>query len=181
MLIIKKSVTTKILFLENKMLLKVTNWILKEFRSCERNPTSRITIESIGPYLRWLESQAKIRSRENMVSVLKEIRNCVTRYVAGDPILSSKHRLGLTHRGIPKCLGPLVPIIKDRKPEDLRLVMTLLSLSKLEEGDGTLDVTSIVSPFTGNKQRLDAVTDLCVQKLRDLIRSGKIVPKRPTS
>lgn len=102
----------------------------------------------------------------------------MTRFICSTPINVSNYRLGLTKDGIPKCLGPFVPIIRSKEPQDLRIILTLLNVGRVVKGDGSLDLKSITDPFSGNSERLKVISRLCREKLESLIDRGVI--KKPS-
>lgn len=96
--------------------------------------------------LEWYSRTQKHCGLKHSVKVFKTARLHVTRFIAGHPIVQSDIRLSLTKDGLPRALGPLIPILRKREPADLRIILTLLNVSRLALGDGTLDLTSIESP-----------------------------------
>jgi len=95
---------------------------------------------------------------------LKTIRLCVTRFLCGTPLKVCDLRIGLTKQGLPKVLGPMIPLIKGKNTTDLRLILTLLNVSRLILGTGKMDITSITSPPTYNQEELDKLTTDLVEK-----------------
>lgn len=106
--------------------------------------------------------------KEFTVKTIKLVRNYVTRYISGNPVHVSENRIGLHKNGLPKCLGPLIPIIVKKNPEDLRKVMTLLSVSRLDLGDGSLDPSSITNSYSGSTEKLSEYTFSCKLVLNKL-------------
>lgn len=115
----------------------------------------------------WIETRMKSQGTVTLIKCLKSIRNHVTKYIAGEPVIISDMRLGITKDGIPKALGPLVPILRNREPQDLRMILTILSIGRLVLGNGDLDLTSIVSPCTGDPNKIDEITQECRLKLKN--------------
>ncbi|UHK03006.1 MAG: RNA-dependent RNA polymerase [Hangzhou mitovirus 7] len=100
----------------------------------------------IDNYMRLWSRTIKYHGLPHAVKLNAQFRLHVTRFVCGDPLTLSPYRISLTEDGLPRVLGPLIPIIREKNPDDLRVVLTILSVGRIELGDGTLDVSSIVQP-----------------------------------
>jgi len=101
------------------------------------------------------------------VKELKQARLHVTRYLAGHPLLITPIRISLTKDGLPKLLQAMVPLVRKGNPNDLRIILTLLSVGRTVVGDGNLDYTSIVSPSspTYNPRVEDCIVRFTDEKL----------------
>jgi len=106
------------------------------------------------------------------------VRLHVTRYLCGSPIFNSVLRLGISRCGLPKKLGPLVPVLRRQQPQDLKLILTVLNLTRLDLGDGTLNTESIESPPTYKPDKVKVISERMVRKLQQLELSNKIVKVR---
>lgn len=81
------------------------------------------------------------------IARIKLIRVLVHRYLSGNPILIINEELiGLTHDGLPKALGPLIDSVRSKSPQDIRLVLTILEISKLIDWWGDPDLDPITNP-----------------------------------
>lgn len=114
----------------------------------------------------WCETRGNL----DTIKRVKAIRLCVTRYLCGQPFTVSPHPgIGLTVEGLPICLGDLLPLIRDGNEKGLRLVLTILNISRVIPGHGQPDFTSITSEFTGNVYEM---TDIASETL-DYIKALK--------
>lgn len=93
----------------------------------------------------------KTRGLKWTVSRLKLFRLIVTRYLAGEPLHVAPYT-SLTKDGLPTALGPINNIIRGGDSMNLRLVMTLLNLSRLVIGDtkAKIETSSITDPSASN-------------------------------
>jgi hypothetical protein len=109
------------------------------------------------------------------VTLFKTIRLHVTRYLSGHALTISQYRIRLTKDGIPKVLGPLIPLIRKKNPADLRIILTVLNVGRYVPGDGTLDVSSIVSPRVGNLAQAQLLEQKLVTFSTKVLK--EIIPK----
>jgi len=83
-----------------------------------------------------------------MINYHKKVRQSVVNYLAGSP-----HRpdgVGLTKRDqLPAPLGPLLRVIRNKSPTELRFVMTLLFCTRALKTKPILSTESIEEPYTG--------------------------------
>jgi hypothetical protein len=158
--------------------MSMVEWLLEAYGRGDDDSMTLITKYDLSYFIHWCEDKARIWHAPYLLKCIKEIRNHTTRYICGDPLKVSSVSLGLTHDGLPKALGPLVPIIRRRNPQDLRFVMTILTLTKLDLGNGQLDTTSIESPYSGSSEKLYTVSEACESLLGHFINTGEIkVPR----
>jgi hypothetical protein len=53
------------------------------------------------------------------------------RYLSDQPILvTDEEIIGLTHDGLPKHLGALIELVREKEPNTIRYILTILQLSK---------------------------------------------------
>lgn len=108
--------------------------------------------ESFASYINQL---AKDKGRVQVVSVIKQIQLHTTRYLAGAPLYSNNIRIGLNANGLPKSLrgenGKIHDHIRNRDPQVLRAIMTVLSVIRTFKGDGSLEAKTIISPSTSDQ------------------------------
>jgi len=84
------------------------------------------------------------------VKTIKFMQLCCTRYLAGDPLLSNDLRIGLCSHGLPKWIlggnSPFREGFLKRDPQTVRAVLTVLNVTRLFNGNGEFDSTSVESP-----------------------------------
>lgn len=79
------------------------------------------------------------------IARIKLTRTLVMRHLSGNPVrVVESDIIGLTHDGIPKHLGALIPRIRAKDPLIIRLVLTILQLSKFIQWWGDPDIKSII-------------------------------------
>lgn len=81
------------------------------------------------------------------VKMIKLIRLHVTRYLCGQPLLQTNAiGLAILKDGLPKALGPWLPIIRNGPDNNtLRLLNTLLAVSRVMPAQGVVDYSSVTS------------------------------------
>jgi hypothetical protein len=69
------------------------------------------------------------------IKISKEIRLAFTRYLAGTPLKSGEVsvRIALDSSGYPKKLGKIRSLVEDITPQQLRLILTILSYGRVYE------------------------------------------------
>jgi hypothetical protein len=98
---------------------------------------------------------------------LKIIRLVTTRYIAGSPYFPDI-KLGMTKDGIPRALGPMVPLLRSREVNSLQFVLTMLNISKIITWWGEPSYSTITEPPRANG---NTITD---GQLRAAIRGLRI-------
>lgn len=78
---------------------------------------------------------------------MKNIRLCVTRYISGHPVFLDE-KIGMRSDGLPKALGPMIPLITSMRPDSLRLVLTLLTLGRSMTLPVSPNYKTITQPIT---------------------------------
>lgn len=92
---------------------------------------------------KWITSRGPL----DAIARIKCIRLHVTRYICGEPLLTTSHpSLGLDKQGLPRCLGPLKELVRSEEPNDRRLLFTLLRVSSMILAFGTVDLSPITNP-----------------------------------
>lgn len=120
---------------------KILKWICK-WLTCRTSHQKAVTHWET-TINRWLSTQGNL----NTVKRVKGIRLHVTRYLCGQPLLISAHPgIGLNKQGLPKSLGPILPLITDGDLWDKRFVLTMLSISRAIPCRGTVSTQDITSP-----------------------------------
>lgn len=91
--------------------------------------------------LKWEATRGSLMT----VKMIKLIRLHVTRYLCGEPLLQSNDcGVGINKQGLPKALGPLLEFVsRDQPSSTLRILMTLLMVSRIIEARGKVDYSSI--------------------------------------
>jgi len=97
----------------------------------------------------------------------KSVRLAITRFLAGKPMKSSGS-IAMNQKGIPRALGPLNFLLKQRTCESLGLLLTILNVSRtLADSWPQPDLSSITDPFKGIEGAIpetfysDFVKDFC--------------------
>lgn len=84
------------------------------------------------------------------VAYFKRSRLHLTRFLSSQPILvSDTMMISLTKDGLPRVLGPLVPLIRKGDHHAIRIALTILSVGRMELGSGKPDLTPITSKYQG--------------------------------
>jgi len=63
------------------------------------------------------------------ISRMKLIRLIVTRYISGTPYFPDE-KIGMRKDGLPKAIGPLLPLFQTPTPEKLRFGLSLLAIGR---------------------------------------------------
>lgn len=86
------------------------------------------------------------------IKMIKLIRLHTTRYLCGEPLLEINHiGVSILKDGLPRALGPLLPILRNgASVSDLRLINTLLQVSRLIPAVSSPDYSTIEKPYEGS-------------------------------
>jgi hypothetical protein len=84
-----------------------------------------------------------------VITHLKEMRLLYTRSLCGDPIYNSTHVIGIRKDGLPKGFPILNSIFTSGKDNDIRFILTLLSISRTIKDWKDPDLQTISNPYTG--------------------------------
>jgi len=87
------------------------------------------------------------RGIEFTLSYVKASRNCVMRYVSGSP-LTECPGIGLDKRGLPNWLTPVI-LNQLADSESLKILLTLLTLTRAVTLKPAMDTKTIVDPWQG--------------------------------
>lgn len=112
----------------------LAKWIIK----------SSINDSHIDYWMDKVETWSRTRGLLDTVKRIKLIRLHCTKYLCSEPLLQSIPSIGLTNDGIPRDLGPMVPIIRNPSNNDIRLLLTLLSVSRVIEVQGQVSYSDIL-------------------------------------
>jgi hypothetical protein len=83
------------------------------------------------------------------VKRVKSIRSITLQFIAGNPVHAVKEFISIDKRGLPEDLGPLKQLACSRDKQDLRYLMTLLTVTKAYTGPIVPNFASITDPYTG--------------------------------
>lgn len=89
-----------------------------------------------------VENLIRNHGNKHAIARIKTYRLHVTRYLCGSPLLINKVNIRVDKSGIPSSLGPLKALVISEDPNELRLLMTLLILSRNIEGGHSLPDTA---------------------------------------
>lgn len=124
-----------------KISFKILNWIVKSIL-VNRDYSSHVNYWQ-GLVLKWMRTRG---NRETM-KMIKAIRLHVTRYLCGHPLKEPAHPcLGINSFGLPKRLGILQELVFSNDVSDRRLLLTLLSISRVFDIRGTPSLEDITTP-----------------------------------
>lgn len=120
---------------------KILNWILK-FILVNNKYKSHVNYFE-GLVFRWIATRGE---RETM-KMIKAIRLHVTRHMCGHPLMEPAHPcLGLNSSGLPKRLGVLQELVLSKDVSDKRMLLTMLSISRVFDIRGVPSLDDITSP-----------------------------------
>lgn len=89
----------------------------------------------------------KTRGKRKVVKVMKEMKLCVLRFLAGDPLnRESVEDIKIRKDGIPSRLYDLVELLKSDNKEYFRFIISFLTISRTIILKPILDLTTIVAP-----------------------------------
>lgn len=105
-------------------------------------------------WLEWLDRQRDNKGLRAF-DMAKAVRNHVTKFLAGEPVLHSiDPQVGINKSGLPRALGPLMPLVRG-DTLDLRFLMTLLTVSREMHGWKPVDWSPIVDAPKADLQLVD--------------------------
>jgi hypothetical protein len=84
-----------------------------------------------------------------VINHLKEIQLLYTRFLCGDPVYRSDRIIGITKRGLPKGLPILNSIAISNKNQDIRFILTLMSIYRTIKAWKNPDLSTITNSYTG--------------------------------
>lgn len=96
--------------------------------------------------------------------MIKAIRLHVTRHMCGQPLMEPAHpSLGLNSRGLPKRLGILQELVLSDDVSDKRILLTILSISRVFNVRGIPSLEDITTPLPS------PVTDSLIQEFKTVL------------
>jgi hypothetical protein len=139
----------------------VLEWIIKHtfLGIDESTKTHNVTLFQ-NLITKWIDKSGRVWT----IRRLKAMRNLVTRYMVGQPLLVN-HDMISTVDGFPKPILFLKEFIDSGESEKIRFVMTLLTYSRSIECHGKPKLDSITDPFKGEIKTIDS--DFINQFVRD--------------
>jgi hypothetical protein len=112
-------------------------------------------VELVHNWFDLVETWLRTRGNLNTIQRLKSLRVIILNYLASTPVKGSPDpSIGLTWDKLPKCLGGLLPLVRSKDPKALRLVMTMLNVSRCIPGHSDPDFSSIVSSASFTESNL---------------------------
>jgi len=113
---------------------------------------------------------------------LKHIRLLTTKFLSGQPMFTNNYNIATNKHGLPRELGPLQELALSKSHIEIRLLMTLLILSRIiKGGHRDPDLSSIVnpSPFIGMDNNLRKEISLSLKSLgiKDTIDDSNLLSK----
>jgi hypothetical protein len=101
----------------------------------------------------------------------------VMRYLSGSPLLVVKSDIvGLTVDGIPKHLGALIPYLQSQEPRYIKLILTILQLSKFIKYNGVPDTQPITEPPRVNLETPLQEYTVLLPKILKSLGIGRLSP-----
>lgn len=133
----------------NIKFLEIFSYFLEYLQNIQDSPQIRSHwIPAIGEFDELLHRWITTRGTLDTIKRIKAIRLHVTRYVCGNPLHQSAHpSLSINNEGLPKYRFIQVLINGDKW--DLRILFTLLRVSRAMSYIGSPDLSSITDSFTG--------------------------------
>jgi len=132
---------------KNKMMKRklLTYPILSFLITLDRLSSSNGTFHShIVVMLRKIEVRLATRGASDTIKYLKAVKLCLTRYLCDQPLIDSPiPQLAINKRGLPKILGSWMPLIVAKDPQAIRMVLSILSISRWIPSRGVPDYSAI--------------------------------------
>lgn len=117
---------------------KVLRWTIKWITQNHTHLEALTYWENL--VFKWIRAQGPL----NTVKRIKAIRLHVTRYWCSSPLKQAAFPgIGLNSKGLPKSLGPLLPLITSGDKWDKRIVLSMLSISRAIPCRGTVSTREI--------------------------------------
>jgi len=133
---------------------------------------SRVTVYSSWSteYFSIINKLAATRGKREALNYNKLLRLSITRYLSGEPLGAETLNVKLNQDGLASCIYFLHPTIKKGEREDLRIIFTMMNLTRgviLEPVD---DFKSIIDPWGGNHPNKWEVFSIAVKRTLGLRR-----------
>lgn len=126
---------------------KVVTWLSLTFIVGDSIPVSEVEKLVTRLHVLYLS-----RGERFLLSYIKDVRSDLLNYLSGNSIRSGN--ISLTSDGLPKILGSLLPKVRGRSYRNIAMILTVLySTRSLSIGSPT-DISSIVSPPTGDLRNI---------------------------
>lgn len=88
---------------------------------------------------------AKNRGKRETLSYCKLVRLSITRYLSGEPLPKDTPKIKLNRYGLPQIMSDFHQLIKDGDTNDLKIVFTMLNLTRGVVLDPLVDYSSITN------------------------------------
>jgi len=105
-----------------------------------------VYVQWFSQYLRFINNLSECRGKRQALAYNKLARLSITRYLSGEPLPKNTPGIALSHDGLPKNLFFLHPVIRARELDDLKIVFTMLNLSRGVVLEPVNDFKSISDP-----------------------------------
>lgn len=97
-------------------------------------------------YLSFINRLSECRGKRESLAYNKLIRLAITRYLSGEPLPKDTPKISLSDDGLPKAIHFLHPRIRSKNVEDLKIIFTMLNISRGIVLAPVDDFKSIVDP-----------------------------------
>lgn len=129
-----------------RLLVKLFIWFLSSYYPQRLRSYSKL-------FYRWVNNvnnMAKNRGKRETLSYCKLVRLSITRYLSGEPLPKDTPKIKLNKYGLPQIMSDFHPLIKDGDTNDLKIVFTMLNLTRGVVLDPLVDYSSITNTWEGN-------------------------------
>jgi hypothetical protein len=107
----------------------------------------------------WIQTVERMISHSGVdwsIARLKTIRLITTRFLCGHPLMKVNELIGINKKGLPKILGPLQTLAESKDQNSIRLLMTMLSVSRALPGSAYFPpLSDITDKCTSTQQSID--------------------------
>lgn len=174
---VRREQTIKMTIIRNKQLnksLTILKWLILHSTAC---PVAQRQYIQITVY--WLQKIDELASRQGIqwtCDHFKNVRALSIAYLSGNGKTSAKRFIRLTSEGIPAILGPLIPLLRSKDETDIKILLTLLKVTKTLRTAPRPDVTPITNDPTGS---LSILPEEALQAFFDSvnIERGSLIPQ----
>lgn len=129
-----------------KLSIKLFLWFLKSYYPEKHRDYSKL-------FYRWVNSvneMANNRGKRETLSYCKLVRLSITRYLSGKPLPKKTPKIKLNKVGLPQFINYLHRFIIDGEIDNLRIVFTMLNLTRSVILSPKIDYNSITDSWKGN-------------------------------
>lgn len=88
---------------------------------------------------------AKNRGKRETLTYCKLVRLSITRYLSGEPLPKKTPQIKLNKFGLPQIMSDFHQLIKDGNTDDLKIIFTMLNLTRSVILSPQIDYTSITN------------------------------------